>query len=80
MKIVQFDNGKYGVRKFGWPFHFCWVYKDFAVREIDFWWPMTIKYFNRGDCFTDLETAQSFILKTPPAKVVNRVKVIKILR
>lgn len=42
MKLVQFEDGEFGIRKFSF-FHAGFVYFD--LRDQDYWWGRKSKYF-----------------------------------
>jgi hypothetical protein len=60
IKVVQFANGKYGIRR-GWFFH---EYRDFVHA---FWWPLDSKYIH--DCMS--EDYAGVLLMTQKPKVVH---------
>lgn len=56
MKLVRFENGKFGVRRGIWPF---WKFKSFLVGS-EYWWsPRAIPFVF---CMTDEETARKFLV------------------
>lgn len=61
-KLVQWDDGMYGVRK-GWLFH---RFKDFSTRN-DLWWELGNRWII--DCKTPKEKAEEFF-NTPPSYTV----------
>ena len=52
MKIVQFDNGKWALRKFSFS-ELCYVYKDLVGEGYYKWRPMRDSYFHH--CLADSE-------------------------
>lgn len=52
MKIVEFDNGKWALRKFSF-FDLGWVYKDLKGGGLFEWRPMKDAYFKH--CLTNSE-------------------------
>lgn len=65
MKLIQFDNGKFGVRAhwfFGWRFY--------DLRNDGFFWPKSSIFF--CDCMGSREKAENFIsFKKMSYKVVE---------
>lgn len=69
MKIVKFEDGKYGIRKLSL---FGYEYYDFDTPTMSYFWPRHSSMFLKGYCFTSLTTAREWLQKlTNKGEVVD---------
>ena len=60
MKIVEFKDGTYGIRRFSWK-RFSYVYKDITSFN-RCWWPMKdVENFNYGCKSSDKDMVQNYL-------------------